>query len=697
MKKLLVACCLLISVCCYGQDTDWQWARSAQFGTPGGFAESMSIAIDPWGNVSATGWYNGDYMVFGDDTLYHNGTNPNVTNYFVVKYNSAGNLLWFKGGGDPAFGRCVAANEIGDIFVAGYFSSDSIQFGNITVYNSFPGFQDIFIVKYNAFGNAVWAKSAGGNSTDQLNGITTDNDGNIILVGNFLSSDIAFDLVTLNHSVGFDIFLAKYDTNGNVLWAKSAGGDGAEEGNSLAVDATNNIYITGVFESSSIMFGNYTLTGGRFYLAKYDASGEVTWARDVEGQIYSQSVAADNDGNAFVTGYYHEPCVFGADTLPDPNNSDIFLAKYSSTGTALWARSAGGNSADRGWCVSTDTSGNAYIAAEFLSSSIQFGSAILTAPPASCPPPYGCDPACVAKYNSSGDVICAIPLATGGDDILAIVNDESGNIYLGGDSKANPFILGIDTMPLIGEGEGFFVAKFTLECDNELSVNIESNNLICNDECSGSASVNAYLGTAPYTYLWSNSETTATITGLCAGNYTVTVTDADGNMVNASVAIIDGINIPLTILQNGDTLFAIIAPNYQWYLNDTLIPGANDQIYVIEESGYYYVITSTEGCSFTSNTIETSCQCVGIDENELGGNILLYPNPTKGTIIIRSDYILENTELKMFNSLGQQVFSPLIEKIGLRAILYVSHLPVGSYYLSIINGKHSVSKQFIKE
>jgi hypothetical protein len=135
----------------------------------------------------------------------------------------------------------------------------------------------MFFVKYDPSGNALWAKSAGGNSDDRAYSVSSDGNGNIIISGYFQSSSITFGTTTLtNANAGSsDMFFIKYDPNGNAIWAKSHGGIGDENGRSLDTDSNGNILVTGGFSSSSITFGTTTLNNidslsSDFFLVKLD-------------------------------------------------------------------------------------------------------------------------------------------------------------------------------------------------------------------------------------------------------------------------------------------------------------------------------------------------------------------------------------------------------------------------------------------
>lgn len=173
------------------------------------------------------------------------------------------NWQWAKnaGGASLDYAYSVATDVNGNTYVAGGFQSSSITFGTATLANAGGGsVSDMFIVKYDATGNVLWAKSAGGTSADDAYSIITDASGNVYVVGYFQSSSITFGSTTLTNAGAYDMFIVKYDASGNVLWAKSAGGTNHDAANSVITDASGNVYVAGYFQSSSITFGSATLT-----------------------------------------------------------------------------------------------------------------------------------------------------------------------------------------------------------------------------------------------------------------------------------------------------------------------------------------------------------------------------------------------------------------------------------------------------
>jgi outer membrane protein assembly factor BamB len=130
----------------------------------------------------------------------------------------------------------------------------------------------------------VWAKAGAGTIDDIVTGMTIDKDENIILTGFFYGSSITFGTTTLTGAGHFDMFIVKYDANGNVLWAKSAGGANADNGSSITVDADGNIYVAGRIGSQPFAFDSIILTSaGNLFIVKCDPVGNVLWAKSASG------------------------------------------------------------------------------------------------------------------------------------------------------------------------------------------------------------------------------------------------------------------------------------------------------------------------------------------------------------------------------------------------------------------------------
>jgi hypothetical protein len=406
------------------QIPNWQWAKSAGAVND---ESSNSVIADVSGNVYVTGYFSSPTITFGSYTL----TNAGNFDVFIVKYDAAGNIIWAKSAGgiydDIGFG--VAADGNGNVFITGYYYSPTISFGTYTLTNVGGG--DIFIVKYDAGGNEIWAKSEGGTFDDNGYGITVDPAGNPVITGFFQSSTLISGTYTLTNTGNNDVFIIKYDGSGNTQWAKSGKGASNDQGTAVTTDAAGNIIVTGFFYSASVIFETYTLTtsgSSDLFVVKYNPSGNAMWAKS-GGGIYNDfgyAIATDLSGNIFITGSFLSPTLtIGTFTCSNAGNFDILTAKYDGSGNEHWAKSEGGIFDDAGFGIATDAIGNPYITGHFHSPSIAIGTYTLNN--------NGVGDIFVAQYDGSGNINWAKGEGGTSDEQGTCISiDTGGNIYIAG-------------------------------------------------------------------------------------------------------------------------------------------------------------------------------------------------------------------------------------------------------------------------
>jgi len=421
MKKTFLIVLLLFSyIFIFAQLNPWLWTKNA-----GGISEdwSYNIAVDVSGNSYITGYFKGS-ATFGSTNL----TSKGCIDIFIAKLDSSGNWLWAKkaGGTDWDGGLGIAVDASGNSYVTGYFA-DSAIFGSTTLTGN-EG-DNIFVAKLDSNGNWLWVKKAGGTGYDGGLGIEVDASGNSYVTGDF-SGTVTFGSTTLTSRGNSDIFVAKLDSSGNWLWAKKAGGKGYDKGHGIAVDAVNNIYVTGIFEGSAT-FGSTTLINKSseyyydIFIAKLDSSGNWLWAQNAggTGSDWGNGIAVDASGNSYVTGYFDSDATFGSTTLTSNGGNDIFVAKLDSSGNWLWAKNAGASDTDSGNGIAVDASGNSYVTGYFLSTAT-FGDITLTS--------YGGTDIFIAKLDSSGNWLWAKNAGRTGGEGNGIAIDNNGNSYVTG-------------------------------------------------------------------------------------------------------------------------------------------------------------------------------------------------------------------------------------------------------------------------
>jgi hypothetical protein len=352
------------------------WAKSdgGPVGVYGDYASAVST--DGIGNIYITGEFTGPFITFGTDTLFNE--------FFVVKYDPMGNVLWAKGSATWAVsgGTGIANDAAGNVLVSGVVADgDSITFGSISLINA-GGF-DLFLVKYDPLGNVLWAKSAGGIAEDKAQDVSIDPTGNSYITGYFKSPSITFGSITLTNTGPLyiaDMYVAKYDPSGNVLWAKSRGTTLYDEADIIATDANGNSYVSGFLNSHVIVAGiDMPIDSGTTFIMKYDSAGTALWTKNMG--VVTPSMAIDMNGNLLLTGGFgYGTVVFGMDTLinTNPATNDIYIVKCDSSANTLWAKSAGGSGNEIGSSICVDASGNIIVAGYFNSPTITFGTSTLT-------------------------------------------------------------------------------------------------------------------------------------------------------------------------------------------------------------------------------------------------------------------------------------------------------------------------------
>ncbi len=314
----------------------------------------------------------------------------------------------------------------------------------------------------------AWAKSAVGPQKVESYAIATDKTGNSYITGWFEDS-ISFGSITLhavitNNDFASDIFIAKYDINGNFVWAKRAGGENYDYGNGITCDTAGNIYVVGLF-SLTATFGTHTVTSSGDYdvfVAKYDPNGTCLWVNSGGGTGWDvgSGVNIDKLGNCYITGAFRNTATFGTSSpMTSAGNYDIFVAKYDNTGAFLWVRNSGGPGDDRGISISSDGASNCYVTG-FFNGTINLGTSNLTS--------AGSSDILLAKYDAIGNAVWAKRAGgTFADEGKAIISDSAGTTHITGFFSGNSlFGGGLDTLTLSSYGgEDIFVGKYDYKGD----------------------------------------------------------------------------------------------------------------------------------------------------------------------------------------------------------------------------------------
>ena len=318
-----------------------------------------------------------------------------------------------------------------------------------------------------------WATHVGGTSSDQSGDIASDASNNIYITGNFTgTADFDGDGVydDAASAGGEDIFLAKYDETGVLLWGATAGGSGSDEGLAVAADATGNVYITGYFSGGADFDGDtiddvIARSARDLFVAKYDATGAFQWVHAAggltgNGQDAGTDIEVDGD-YILVTGYFRGAADFDEDGVADvtsAGNQDGFAARFSASGSLDWVSSIGARQADEGVGITSDGNGGAFISGSFSGNIDINGDTIddLVS--------HGGDDGYIVHCNGTGDMMWAIAAGgTGADRPSHIARDLStGDIYFTGTFRGAADFDGDGVADVTAtSADDMFLAKYT--------------------------------------------------------------------------------------------------------------------------------------------------------------------------------------------------------------------------------------------
>jgi len=332
----------------------------------------------------------------------------------------------------------MTIDTAGNVYITGLFEGTA-KFGNITL--TTQGNIATFVAKTDSLGNVLWAKQFGGTTTTTSSGITIDAMGNVYTTGTFGGTAV-FGTFTLEAKTDYDIFVAKQDSSGEVVWVSQFTGPQTNpvpfQVRTIITDTQGNIYTVGYFTGNSITFGSFTLalstsTTGNSFMIKQDSSGNVLWAKQFEAtkSVYIEKMTKDVSDNFYLTGTFSGTADFGDTSLTSlEEQKATFLTKLDSIGEVVWAKKID-ITTDIGLTpienITVDKTGNVYLTGNFTGT-LQMGTVVLTSSSSESADP------CVIKTNNLGESLWAKGFACSGGYSagLGITTDDLGKVYVAG-------------------------------------------------------------------------------------------------------------------------------------------------------------------------------------------------------------------------------------------------------------------------
>lgn len=354
------------------------------------------------------------------------------------------------GGGSYDFGADIATDASGNVYSIGSVQGLAIDLdpGPLPFFVTGNGGYDTYILKVDANGYFLWAKTFGGTQNDVGLSLALDASGNIYIAGHFFGStdfDPGAGVTTLTSNGDRDVFILKLDSDGEFLWAHSYGAAEDDYGYALALDDNGNVFITGKFEGTidfdpGVGVNDLTSNGNEdSFIQKLDSDGNFLWARSFGGSSNDNGlgISIDAGGNVYTTGKFvgtvdFDPGVGTLDLSTGGTSFDIYIQKLDTDGNLLWAKVMGATNWDIGNAIVTDANGYVYTTGYFHFT-VDFdpgaGTANLTA--------SGEADVFVQKLDANGDFVWARSMGSSAGDSygLTIDIDANGNVYTAGEFR----------------------------------------------------------------------------------------------------------------------------------------------------------------------------------------------------------------------------------------------------------------------
>lgn len=681
IKNILSAVFLLAATTVVSAQSPRQLDFGANFG---GTVRAMDVDLS--GRTYVTGVFTGNES-FGSYNLNSNGD----TDVFVMMFDAAGNVSWAVSFGndqvDDVYGIDVDAS--GNVLVTGSFigSVDFDPSPDDFIIDGQPVNTDGFVAQFDDEGLFIWAGSVSGETNEIIFDVATDASRNMYLTGSF-DGDTDLDptpgVQTVPSSTsGVDAFFIRVNADHTLGWIQTVGNSLEARGINVAVDFSGAPVFTGHYLGTlDINPGsgtqNISSSGGStfrdiFVTKLSGATGAFTWGKSIGGNQgnYPYSMSIDGQLNIYISGQFEGTGDFDPDgsitnTLTSNGDADIFVTKFHPSGALLWAKSFGGDGADHGLGVFADNS-NVYVTGDFTDD-VDFGTSgthnLFS---------FGSTDAFILNLDPSGNFKWIGQMGGDSDeDALAVVGDDSGNVYVAGNFFSRPVDLdpSCDELNLDAEIAPWYVIKIGTNPSDCVTITQQPisadvcpfTNVVLTVGVSGSVSGYQWqimnqdgdfedIEDAPFEYSGTDTDELTIFTNNTHGDglYRVQITPDAGPFVNSDAASVNvGPKAPIanSVTNCGPGAVTLVASGgvdgqYRWYTGPsggTLISGEVNHFLItpiLSSSRTYYVSIDDGNCEGPKTelvAIISTCtnapglvaaKAIGNSGMEQAGNILI--------------------------------------------------------------------------
>jgi gliding motility-associated-like protein len=659
--------------------------------------------------------------VYTQNTLYRAGIFL-IAMLFLCATTNSQNFNWAKslaGKGtssltnlSPGTSICegIAIDNFNNVYICG-FVNDSADFDpGPGTYFLQGGNNDSYFAKYDSSGNLLWAHVIKSNGWNYAKAIKVDKSNNIIVAGHS-SSDADFDPgpgianLTLTPGNANYFFIARYDSAGNYLWAKNAGGKFGVQLFDMAIDDEINIYVTGTMYDTldldpGAAINNAESNGAGVFFAKYDSTGNLIWGNCLSGVGQyggAGSIECSDDNKIYVAGFFGGTIDFdpgpGLDTITPATSADRFFAKYDEYGNLLWANSVNLNNNGGftvGRCIKTavgHSDGNLFLAGEY-SGTVDFdpgpGQSTLSSP--------GTYSTFLSAHDSSGNFLWVKDINGGFSMVSDLETDCFDNLYTTGCFSSADFDPGPAIYQLTSTAPSAFMNYFACYDKNG---NFTWAKKIGNNGYGGGTIRSVITIKNSRQYVGGAFKQSGDFDPT-AGTYILTASGAGHNSFFAKYSSTDTLNFAndTTFCAGQQLILANPFPNanYQW--QDSL----SNPVFTASQAGEYFVTMTMHNCVFKDSIQIQVKDCSTIlqmpnvfSPNSDGVNDNFFPvtaeNITQASLII-------------FNRWGQKLFAGSDLSKGWDGKLNGKNCSDGTYFWIVeyttIENDHLSMKGFVE-
>jgi hypothetical protein len=491
---------------------------------------------------------------------------------YLVKTDANGVLVWstaFGTAGKFDFGYSVRQTSDGGYIIAGLTNSTG------------AGLRDVLLLKTNSTGVLQWSKTYGGASDDEGKSVEETADGGFIISG-----------FTQSYGSGYQMYLIKTNSTGNITWSKTFGGGGMELGYSVKQTSDGGYVLLGYSDS----YGSGLVD---VLLLKLTATGGISWSKTYGGASddYGSCINITSDGGYIISG---KTLTYGGGA------GDFYLIKTDVNGLHQWSKAYGGTALDQAGNV-RQTADGGYILTGYTMS---FGAGIREA--------Y------LVKTDATGASGCNEFTATTQTTSATVANSTGATEGLGL-SAVSPVTATRRVTPVVTTSCSSSACSLTI-------ASFAQTNVSCNGSTNGTASISTAGGVGTLTYNWTPGnpigDGTASVTNLSAGSYSCTITDANGCTTSQSVTITQPTALVATLSSqtniscfggsNGAASISIsggtTAYSYNWTPGNPIGDGTAS-VTNLSAGSYSSTITDANGCIASQTVTITQPAAINNSQN----------------------------------------------------------------------------------